>query len=509
MDINKNYDSNFCGSLPIHNINVIQPYGVLLVLEKGSLNMVQVSENAGEVFGLPFADLLQHPLSEYLDEASVDTIKEKFETKIRDKVPVVLRIGGKKILSLIHNRDNYLLIELELPGNNTHDTQLSFVDVYQEVKYAMAAIDLAETTQEVCAIAAQELKKISGFDKVMVYKFDEQWNGTVLAEEREEDMEAYMGFTFPASDIPKQARALYLKNPYRFIPDRDYKPEKLYPVINPITHAFVDLSDCNVRGVAAVHLEYLKNMGVVASMSTRIIHNDDLWGLIACHHRSAKPMSYQDCSVFELLSNVVSSKIASLQNKEQLAFNTAVNNKRLKMVEDVYRNNSLANAFRETEDNILSLFGATGAALIQEQKTVTIGNVPKNDDLSDLTMWLNAKSRQQIFYEQNLPGVYEHAARYADIGSGVLAIPLNSGKEEYLIAFRPEVVRTVNWGGNPDEAIRFESDNRTYHPRYSFSLWQQTVRQTSLPWKSEELKAAESIRSFIFEYTTRQHEQNQ
>lgn len=505
MDNTKNYDSAFCGSLPIHNINVIQPYGVLLVLDKTSWNIVQASENAAEIFDIPVQDLIEKSFANFLDEASNELLHNKFGKQIRDKIPVVLRVGNKTILSLIHSKDNYLLLELELASINKVK-ESSFVDVYQDVKYAMAAIDLAESTRDICVIAARELKKISGFDKVMVYHFDKDWNGTVVAEEMEEGMESYMGFTFPASDIPKQARQLYLKNPYRFIPDREYIPEKLYPVINPLTHAFVDLSDCNIRGVAAVHLEYLKNMEVIASMSTRIIHNDQLWGLIACHHRTAKPMSYQECSVFELLSNVVSAKIASLLNKEQLNFSTAVNSRRLKLVEDVYSGNGLEQAFKANGENILSLFNASGAALIRDQKTVTIGEVPAKDDLTDLAMWLNTKNQRKVFYESHLAGEYEHAAGYAQIGSGILAIPLNQDNDEYFVAFRPEVIRTVNWGGNPNEAIQFEADSKTYHPRYSFKLWQQTVRQTSLPWKEEEIHAAENIRSFMYEYTTRKGE---
>lgn len=500
---NNNYDSTFCGSLPIHHINVIQPYGVLLVLEQESLNIVQASENVTEIFGISAPELVQHSLKDYLDAASAEALKSKFERKIRDKIPVLITINNVKVLSIIHARESYLLLELEL-ATMGQTSETSFVDVYQDIKYAMAAIDLAETTNEICKIAAQELKKISGFDKVMVYKFDSEWNGNVVAEEMEEGMESYMGFTFPASDIPKQARALYLKNPYRFIPDRLYKPEKLYPVINPLTHSFVDLSDCNVRGVAAVHLEYLKNMGVIASMSTRIIHNDTLWGLIACHHRTAKPMSYQECAVFELLSNVISTKIASLLHQEQLTFNTTINGKRVNFIEAIYHNASLSEAFQANGDNIMNLFRAGGAALIGDQRTVSVGTVPPQDELADLSMWLNAKKQKGVFHENNLAAVYEHAATYSDIGSGLLVIPVGENEEEYIAIFRPEVVHTVNWGGNPNEAIRFEGDSKTYHPRFSFSLWQQTVRQTALPWKEEEINAAENIRSFIYEYSTRQ-----
>lgn len=505
MSINKNYDSEFCGSLPIHHINVVQPYGVLVVLEKVSLNIVQASENAADIFETPVEQLVQQSLYHYLDNASAAALNKKVERQLKDKLPVTLMLHGKKVLALLHVKEPYLLMEVELPRNETQSA-MTFVDVYQEVKYAMAAIDLAANTQEICTIAAQELKKLSGFDKVMIYHFDENWNGTVVAEEMEEGMESYMDFTFPASDIPRQARALYLRNPYRFIPDRDYTPVKLYPVINPVTHSFVDMSDCNVRGVAVVHVEYLKNMKVVASMSTRILHNEGLWGLIACHHRTPKPMSYQECSVFELLSNVISARMASLHNSEQLNFNTTLAHRRTLLVEQIYNKGSLAEGFTASGSNLLSLFNAQGATLVQHGKTMTIGKVPVSSDLEDLVLWLNAKKLQQVFHEHSLSAAYEHAGAYTDVASGILVIPVAGMEEGYLIFFRQEVVRTVNWGGNPDDAMRFETDAKSYHPRHSFALWQQTVRNTAMPWKEEEVRTAESIRSFIYEYTTRRRE---
>lgn len=506
MSNNKNYDSEFCGSLPIHYINLVQPYGILLVLNKDTLAIVQASENADEIFEQPVDQVLQQPLYNFLDTSSTESFNQKRARHIREKIPVSLVISGKKVVALVHDKETHLLLELELQ-NSDRAKDAMFVDVYQEVKYAMAAIDQAASTQEVCAIAAEELKKLSGFDKVMLYDFDENWNGTVVAEAMEEGMESYLGFTFPASDIPKQARALYLKNPYRFIPDREYTPVKLYPVINPLTDSFIDLSDCNIRGVAAVHVEYLKNMQVMASMSTRIIHNEKLWGLIACHHRTAKFMSYQECSVFELLSNVISAKITALYNREQLFLSTQLNNRRSLLVEHIYNAGSITKGFEESGEHLLKLFNASGAVWVQGSAVIARGEVPAREEIEDLLLWLSAKRLQQVFCVNHLSDVYEHAVSYADVASGLMVIPVNSVRDEYLILFRPEVVRTINWGGNPDEAIRFESDAKNYHPRHSFSLWQQTVRNTSLPWKEEEFQAAEGIRSFIYEYVTRNKDQ--
>jgi two-component system, chemotaxis family, sensor kinase Cph1 len=269
MNSNPNYDSEFCGKVPIHLINTVQPYGVLVVLSRPSLEIIQISENAAEVFGKDARTLVQSPLSDYLDDAPLGFLRQIAAARSTEKIPQVWKIKAQTFLSLIHIKDNYILAEIEGTPYREEE-QRSFVSIYQEIKYSMALIEGAASSTDVCTIAARELKRISGFDKVMIYRFDAEWNGTVIAEERAEKMESYYGYTFPASDIPRQARDLYLRNPYRSIPDRNYTPVRLYPVINPVTNSFIDLSDCNLRGVVAVHLEYLANMEVTASSNACI-----------------------------------------------------------------------------------------------------------------------------------------------------------------------------------------------------------------------------------------------
>jgi chemotaxis family two-component system sensor kinase Cph1 len=335
-----NYDSDFCGSLPIHLTNLIQSYGILLVVEQATGKIIQASENCDQVFNVSVQSLVNTEIQKYIGSEAYISLQEKFARPLKDKIPAVWQVNGVQVLSLIHRRENHLLIEINIEPITSED-QETFLEVYQELKYAMSAIESSPTVEEACKVAAAELKRISGFDKVMIYRFDKEWNGTVLAEVKEDTMESYFGFTFPASDIPQQARQLYLRNPYRFIPDCNYQPVKLYPVINPMTKAFIDLSDCNIRSVAAVHIEYLKNMNVAASMSTRILKNDKLWGLIACHHRTAKNVSYAMCSIFEILSGIISIKISSLENQELHENETRVTNLYTNLIEAVYKSNDL------------------------------------------------------------------------------------------------------------------------------------------------------------------------
>jgi chemotaxis family two-component system sensor kinase Cph1 len=495
-----NYDSDFCGSLPIHLTNLIQPYGVLLVIEPVTYQIVQASENTEAVFSKQVQNVVQTYLEDHVNAPALESLKQKLGQDTQAKVPAVWEIGGKQFLVLVHRKEQYMLAEIDVRPLDPA-RQRSFVDVYQELKFVMSAIESAATIEEGCVFAARALKRISGFDKVMIYAFDAEWNGHVVAESAEPDMESYIGFTFPASDIPRQARQLYLKNPYRLIPDRESRPVKLYPVVNPIAHAFIDLSDCNLRSVTAVHLEYLKNMGVMASMSTRILYQDNLWGLIACHHKTPQYLSYEMCSVFEMLSGVISAKITSLQRQEAHAIKNSITSTYTHLVESIYKTGHLDSALL-AEFGVLKLFEATGAVVSRNGGFYTTGETPRREALEELLLWLHTRQLKRVFQTDSLSREYEHAREYSDIASGMLVIPINSARDQYLIVFRPERVHVINWGGNPADRIQFEKDEKNYHPRSSFKQWQEKVSGISPPWKSEELEIAESLRSFIYEYET-------
>ncbi len=361
MQPQANYDSEFCGSLPIHLTNLIQPYGVLLVIDRDNLNIIQSSENTQNVFSKPVTEVVNTPLVSFIGNAALQDLQGKLGDDFTNKIPAIWEINGHRYVVLVHRSPEYLVVEIEGTPHSAGPAD-AFVKVYQELKYVMTAIEGAESIEKACHLAASELKRISGFDKVMVYQFDTDWNGYVIAESREPDMEKYFQFTFPASDIPKQARQLYLKNPYRLIPDRNYQPVKLYPVVNPITNSFIDLSDCNLRSVASVHIEYLGNMGVTASMSTRILYKDQLWGLIACHHKTPRYLSYEMCSVFEMLSGIISMKIASFKNQEAASRQNFISSTWAYIVEKVYRSEDLYENLM-APDGVMKLLNASGVVL--------------------------------------------------------------------------------------------------------------------------------------------------
>jgi chemotaxis family two-component system sensor kinase Cph1 len=506
MTDKKSFDSDFCGNLPLHNVNLIQDYGYLLVLDKDTLNIIQTSENITEVTGTDFRQMIGNDIAEYLDVESLEEIKKSLAGGPRQRIPLSLRLKSEGVKvqfhALMHIKADYILIELEQADELE---ARSFPAVFQDVKKIMYAIEQAKTVQEVCEITVHELRKISGFDGVLMYKFDEDWNGTVMAEEKDERLDAYIGQTFPASDIPKQARQLYLKNPYRLIPNRDYQPVRLYPVINPITNSFIDLSDCNLRSVPAVHLEYMKNMNINASMSIRVIKGGQLWGLISCHHLTAQYLNYEVCSVFEWLSAVISNAISHIIEQESFSFAKTLQHKRSLLTDRVYELGDLVEGLIGDEQlSVLDVFNAGGVAVILNGRLQTKGEVPGKNDIENLIFWLEGKNINNLFYTDHLAGRYDDAESFAKVGSGILLVPIDATKGDYLICFRPEVVETINWGGDPNQAINFEKDGIKYHPRNSFKLWKQQVKNYALPWKPEELEVAESLRTFLFEFRAKQ-----
>lgn len=494
MSSNRNFDAEFCGKVPLHQTNMIQPHGVLLVVKKDDLSVLQASENADVIFSKPAAELVTAKLSDFISQAEALSLTTLFDGNVTGKLPLTLTVGEKRFLSIVEPHEQYFILEIEKePHQEKMDT--SFVAIYQNVKLTMAAIEACTTTEETCRVVAKELKKLSGFDKVMVYRFDEDWNGDVVAEEMEHGMESYLALKFPASDIPKQARELYKKSTYRLIPTTEYEPVRLYPVLNPLTGAFTNLSDSNFRSVAGVHIEYLRNMNVMASMSTRILKDGELWGLIACHHRTPKYLSYEMRSVFELLSNVITAKISAVLNRDSFQYKSTKQALRQRAMESIVANGGT----QKGKALLLQLLDADGIAITDNRSIETVGNTPSTQEIEDLVYWLQANNIAGLYQQTSLPSVYEAAEAYVDKSSGLLALPIEMDKGDFILAFRSEAVQNISWGGNPAEAVQFESDGKKYHPRASFQIWRQTVRQTSTPWKKETLEVAEDLRNFLIE----------
>jgi light-regulated signal transduction histidine kinase (bacteriophytochrome) len=344
----------------------------------------------------------------------------------------------------------------------------------------------------------KEVRKITGFDRVMVYLFNSEGAGTVIAEDKLESLSPYLGLHYPSSDIPQQAKQLYTLNLLRLIPDINYQPVELIPALNPVTSKPLDLSLSVLRSVSPIHIKYLKNMGVTASMSISLIREKKLWGLIACHHSSPKYLTYDVRTSCEFLGQIMSLELAAKEENEDLEYKIKLKSIQAKFIESIPQEENLVAALCKDKSNLLDLVNAQGVAVCVDGHWTIIGKTPQEADIKDLIEWVETKIDNNLFYTDTLPKIYPVAEKYKDIASGLLALSISNIQKNCILWFRPEVIQTVNWGGNPNKPVEVEQDGSLrLSPRQSFELWQEMVRSKSLPWKECEIDVALELRSAI------------
>lgn len=399
------------------------------------------------------------------------------------------------------NADGLLILELELAFSQENIPFLSFYHL------ARASINKLEETgnlHDFCQILVQEVRKVTGFDRVMLYKFDDDGHGSVIAEEKLETMESYLGLHYPESDIPRPARKLFASNWIRIIPDTHADPVEIFPAINPLSQRRPDLTNSILRSPYSCHIEYLHNMGVGASLTISLIKEGKLWGLIACHHQTPKYVSYEMRKACEFLGRVIFSELADREETEDYDYRMRLTYIQSALVEYMSQEENFIDGLVKHQPNLLDLTNAQGAAICFGGNYTLIGETPKEEDLNFLVQWLKNNVEEEVFYTDSLPRLYPDAQNFKNVASGLLAIPIS--KQNYVLWFRPEVIQTVNWGGDPNRAFEVNTSdgNTRLCPRKSFELWKETVRLTSLRWQAVEVKAALELRKAIVNIVLRQ-----
>ncbi|HEY9708577.1 MAG TPA: GAF domain-containing protein, partial [Oculatellaceae cyanobacterium] len=492
-------DLTNCDKEPIHIPGLIQPHGILFVLQEPQLKIIQVSNNTFNALGIHPQEILENKLKDFLDLRLTQLIKEKLaeglETINPLKISIITQKGELFFDGILHRSQGLLILELEPVTSKEFS---NFFSLYHLVQAPIAKIQKTLTLNELCQAIVEEVRKLTGFDRVMVYQFDAEDAGTVIAEDKLEGLSPYLGLHYPASDIPRQARHLYALNLLRLVPDVNYQPVELIPVDNPVTNQPINLSFSVLRSVSPIHVEYLKNMGVGASMSISLIRNQKLWGLIACHHQSAKYVSHEVRTACELLGKVMALEASSKEDNERLDYQIKLKSIQSKFVESISQKESFVDGLLKERSNLLDLVGAQGAAICANENLTLIGQTPDLTDIQALINWLATHMDQDIFYTDALPRLYPAAEKFKEVASGLLALSISNLQKHYVLWFRPEVIQTVNWAGNPNKPVEVKQNGDIrLTPRKSFELWQETVRLQSLPWKPCEIEIALELRSAI------------
>ena len=497
----------------IHLYPYIQAQGVLIALESPSLKILQVSNNTQDILGFTPEELLGKPLNHLFADSQIAKIKKLIDNHLFDAINIVKLsfIKNGKYLgfnSVINqNAEGIFILELE---KAYYENNINFLEFYALVKSAANQLQNTATLQQMCDLMAKEVRKITEFDRVMVYKFHPDGHGSVIAEDKANHLEPLYGLHYPDADT-KSTRQLFSMNWVRLIPDRDAEPVGIIPELNPINNRPLDLSLSVFRGVSPCHIEYLKNMGVQGSLSMSLRKNNQLWGLIACHHyASPKYLAYELRQACEFLGQVMSLELLAKEDNQDHEYELELKSIQAKLIEYMSIEDHLADALVNHQPNILDLVTAPGAVICLDGwdgNLVRVGVTPDESDLKSLIQWLDRTVEEDVFYTDSLAQLYPEAEKFKDIASGLLAISISKHLHKYILWFRPEYTQTVNWAGNPHQAVVKNVDSEgtvRLSPRASFEKWQETVRLKSLPWKPCEIEAAAELRNATINIVLRQ-----
>jgi len=496
-------DLTLCDQEPIHLPGSIQPHGLMLVADRGVLHVRHV---AGDVEGrLGFLEWEGQTLAALLGDALTARVAALTQPGAAGGFIDQFQAATGELLDVsAHPSGAYVLIELEPATREPLPASLASLASLVLDKLEAAAIEFeqAVTLQNLCDRAAIEFRRVTGFDRVLVYQFLDDDAGRVLAEARRDDQRSFSNHHFPAADIPKQARALYVRNLTRVIPDVTYQPALLRPgwsAPEPL-----DMSDSSLRSVSPIHVQYLKNMGVSASASVPIVKDGVLWGLIACHNGTPRMMGFDVRVTCRALAGAMARQIKAKEEAESYRQGLRLRSFEDEIVRLLSEGNSLGAALSGHLGEFSRMLGANGVAVLRAGELVMNGVCPSEAEVRDLAKWVLARTDETMFFTDRLAEAYPPAAAFRERGSGLLALTASRAEPWLLLWFRVEQVETINWAGNPHKA-RGLGPAEVLTPRASFDVWQKTVHGRARRWTTSEVEAAMRLRTTLLDARQTRH----
>jgi light-regulated signal transduction histidine kinase (bacteriophytochrome) len=479
-------DLSNCEREEIHLAGSIQPHGALLVVSEPDHRVVQASANAAAFLNLK--QVLGVALAEIDGDLLIKILPHLDPTAEGMPIAVRCRIGNPsaEFDGLIHRPpQGGLLIELERAGPP--------IELSGTLAPALERIRTASSIRALCDDVAQLFRQLTGYDRVMVYRFDDEGHGEVFSERHAFGLESYLGNRYPASDIPQMARRLYMRQRVRVLVDVGYQPVPLEPRLSPLTGSDLDMSSCFLRSMSPIHLQYLKNMGVRATLVVSLVIGGKLWGLIACHHYQPRFIHFELRAICELLAEAMATRITALESFAQSQSELFVQRLAQRMIEAISREGDWRAAIFDSAQSILQPLDASGCALLYEDQVRTVGEVPGTPDIRAIGTWLDRQPRAPVISSASFGVEVPDFAHLTRVAAGVVAAPISSHPGEFLIWFRPERIHTVTWGGDPQKPFTMGDSPADLSPRRSFAKWHQVVEGTSDPWTPADLAAARAI----------------
>ncbi|WP_343343026.1 HWE histidine kinase domain-containing protein [Sphingomicrobium sp. XHP0239] len=494
-------DLTNCDREPIHQLGAIQPIGFLLVLST-DWQVMRHSANVRDFLPDLPEDLNGTRAQDFLSGEAIHTLRNRMallrgpDAQERAFNIELSETVDRKFDVAIHMIDGQVILEAE-PASEKNQG-----DATGTVRSMVSRLDGAPDMERFFNEGARQVRALTGFDRVMIYRFDDDGSGEVVAESARGGIGSFLGLNYPSTDIPKQARELYTRSLLRVITDVDSKPVPIVPELNAEKQP-LDLSLSVLRAVSPIHIEYLKNMGVAASMSISLIVEGKLWGLVACHHYSPRCPSFERRSVAELFSQLFSMRIESREREEVMELERQARDMSDQLLGAIATDDTLLRDPSWFADIVTGVIPADGVAVWINGNYAFAGQTPATEDFARIVRALNSTAAGKVYSTDHIADLVEGAEKYAGKAAGLLAIPISRTPRDYVVLFREERIRSVRWAGNPQKPASYGPNGMRLHPRQSFEEWKEVVQHRSKPFVQVERRIAETLRATLIEVVLR------
>lgn len=509
------FDFNRCEEEPIHRPESIQGYGYLFAvcaesgdirIHSANVNSLIKMHNRENLVGQNFFDYFSYDLMP--KNFIVDSYRRakagnlRLPLELRFKEDCVADPDHRDFHAVVFASDDMMIIEIE-PASQFKEivTARQFGKIYATniAPTFQSLKDVSEVTQAIAEI----IKELTGFERVVVYRFNSDGSGTVISEAKVDDLPSYRDFYYPASDIPAQARELYRKNWIRLNPDVDVAPIPLVPGVKESGRKPLDLSQSILRAMSPIHVQYIKNQGLKSSMSISLINHDQLWGLISCHHRQSHYIPQNIRMECESLGHLFGWQIYAKQEEVEMRVKSKTDQTIDWLIEGLHDSDGIIGVFQKFEQEVLDLMNASGFAFCTGEDNLMIGKTPSLTAIRKIAKMASEKKNDETFYTESILSQVDVDDESLNGACGALVIPLLSQKDYFTVWFRPETVRVLKWAGNPEEISANSPKKNRLSPRNSFQLHEQVISGQSLPWKESDIEIAERFNKIFLRHALR------
>jgi light-regulated signal transduction histidine kinase (bacteriophytochrome) len=482
----------------------VQPFGALFAVDSAG-RISQASLNAADVLDLPAAPTLAAgtPLADWFTPAAITALTDAFaraprEDGVERAFGLDLTGDGRLFDCAVHPSAGQMVIEFE-----PHALR-DFADHLGLIGPVISQLERLREPQELCDAAARLVRQMLGYDRVMVYRFHPDESGEVIAEDKRADLAAFLGLRYPAADIPQQARELFRRNRFRVIADMAASAVPIEPVVQPNGEP-LDLSMSVLRAHSQMHLAYMRNMGVGASLTIAIVRHDRLWGMISCHHETPRLPPFSLRTVAELFSQTFSLMLDRMLVRRAEKLRERARDLHDQLMLELAGGTSLAANLGLLEKSIGDLIAHDGISLLAQGEYRALGAAPGREEFMALAPALAGGDNAMIFATTALAEQVAAASAFADKVTGAMILPLSRSPRDYLVLWRRPVEQVVIWAGDPNKAS--PKPGTMLEPRASFAAWREIVRGRSAEWTEEEVNFAERLRRTLIEVILRMSEE--